>query len=130
MVDRSFFDGGPASDGTVVLDAGPAGARRTTPIELPGLRIVTRIGAGPVTGDVPFTHGLHLSGQTRASLDNLKPSRARGNVRRTLPRAELEERLAPHDDRQRARRRPASSATRRASLRPSWTPRSRPARWT
>ena len=94
VVDRSFFDGGPANDGTVVLDAGPAGTRRTTPIELPGLRLVTRIGAGPVTGDVPFTHGLHFSGQTRAYLDNLKPSRARGSVRRTLTRAELEERLA------------------------------------
>ena len=93
-MDRSVFDGGPAEDGTVVLDVGPEGTRRTTPIRLPGLRIVTRVGPGPVTGDVPFSHGLHYSGQVRAFLDNLQPSRARGGVRRTLARAEIEERLA------------------------------------
>jgi hypothetical protein len=94
VVDRSFFDGGPASDGTIVLDVGPSGSRRTRPIEIPGLRIVTRVGPGPIAGDVPFTDGLHFSGQTRAYLDNLRPARARGGRRRTLPRHELEERLA------------------------------------
>jgi hypothetical protein len=94
VVDRTFFDGGPAPDGTVVLDVGPEGTRRTRPIELPGLRIITRVGPGPVTGDVPFMHGLHYSGEVRAYLDNLRPSRARSGVRRTLTRSELEERLA------------------------------------
>lgn len=94
VVDRSFFDGGPAADGTVVLDVGPEGTKRTRPIVLPGLRLVTRVGPGPVTGDVPFTHGLHYSGEVRAYLDNLRPSRARGGARRTLSRPELEERLA------------------------------------
>lgn len=94
VVDRSFFDGGLAEDGTVVLDVGPTGTVRTRPIELPGLRIVTRVGPGPVQGDVPFLDGLRLSGQARAFLDNVRPSRARGGVRRTLTRPELEERLA------------------------------------
>lgn len=94
VVDRSFFEGGPAEDGTIVLDVGPDGTRRTRPIELPGLRIVTRIGPGPVRGDAPFTSGLHFSGQARAYLDNLRPSRARAGVRRTLTQPELEERLA------------------------------------
>lgn len=94
VVDRSAFDGGPASDGTIVLDVGPNGSRSTRPIEIPGLRIVTRVGPGPIAGDVPFTDGLHFSGQTRAYIDNLRPARARGGVRRTLPRHELEERLA------------------------------------
>ena len=94
VVDRSFFEGGPAADGTLVLDVGPSGSRRTRPIELPGLRIVTRVGPGPIVGDVRFTDGLHFSGQTRAYLDNLRPTRARGGVRRTLSRPELEERLA------------------------------------
>jgi hypothetical protein len=84
VVDRTFFDGGPAGDGTVVLDVGPDGTRRTKPIELPGLRIVTRRGPGPVTGDVPFMDGLRFSGQVRAYLDNLRPARARGGARRTL----------------------------------------------
>ena len=94
VVDRTFFDGGPAPDGTVVLDVGPEGTRRTTPIALPGLRIVTRVGPGSLPGDVPFMHGLHYSGQVRAFLDNLKPTRSRAGVRRTLTRSELEERLA------------------------------------
>lgn len=94
VVDRSFFDGGPASDGTLVLDVGPSGTRRTRPINIPGLRIVTRVGPGPIDGDVPFTDGLYFSGQSRAYLDNLRPARARGAVRRTLSRPELEERLA------------------------------------
>jgi hypothetical protein len=94
VVDRTFFDGGPAADGTVVLDVGPAGTRRTAAITLPGLRIVTRPGPGPIAGDVPFTHGLHYSGQVRAYLDNLKPSRARGSIRRTLTPGEIGERLA------------------------------------
>jgi len=94
VVDRSFFHGGPAPDGTLVLDLGPDGSRRTRPIEIPGLRIVTRIGPGPIGGDAPFTDGLHFSGQTRAYLDNLRPTRARAGLRRTLTRAEIEERLA------------------------------------
>src|SRR4051794_18854665 len=94
VVDRSFFDGGPGPDGTIVLDVGPDGTRRTRPIELPGLRIVTRVGPGPVAGDVPFMQGLHYSSEVRAYLDNLRASRARGGARRTLTRPELEERLA------------------------------------
>lgn len=94
VVDRSFFEGGPATDGTLVLDVGPSGTRRTRPIELPGLRIVTRVGPGVIERDVPFTDGLHFSGETRAYLDNLRPTRARGHVPRTLSRPEIEERLA------------------------------------
>ncbi len=46
VVDRSFFDGGPASDGTVVLDVGPEGTATHAADHAPGLRIVTRSRAG------------------------------------------------------------------------------------
>jgi hypothetical protein len=92
VVDRSAAAAGPAPDGSVFLDVGrrPINPRA---LALPGLTLRARNGPGPVTGDVAFMGGLHMSGPARIALDNLRPSRARSGVARTLRAEELEERL-------------------------------------
>ena len=63
-------------------------------VELPGVVLRPRRGPGPVASDMPFVAGLSLSSRTRAYLENLRPSRARGGrVPRTLRRIEVEARL-------------------------------------
>ncbi len=91
VVDRSAALSGPASDGSLFLDVGdrPVNPR---PVELPGLTLRPRNGAGAVDGDVLFM-GLRMSSPARAMLENLRPSRSRGAVRRTLGGAEVEQRL-------------------------------------
>lgn len=93
VVDRSAFEAKPSDDGSLFLDAGPAYSARR-PVRLPGLILRARQGAGPVNGDMPFMEDLHFSGQARKFLDNLRPSRARGDgIARTLSRAEIEDEL-------------------------------------
>lgn len=93
VVDRSAFVAKPSDDGSLFLDAGPAYAARR-PIRLPGLTLRPRRGPGPVSGNMPFMESLHFSGEARRFLDNLRPSRARGEqIARTLSRAELEDEL-------------------------------------
>lgn len=89
IVDRSAVEGRPASDGSLFLDSG---ARPSHPsaVELPGLVLKPRSGPGPVSDDMPFGP-LFRSGQARTALDNVRPSRARSGVARTLSAAELEE---------------------------------------
>jgi len=89
LADRSAVEAHPASDGSVFLDSGPERAR-PRPVELPGLTLKPRAGPGPIDGDMRFGP-LHRSGQARTALDNLRPSRARSGVARTLGIAELEE---------------------------------------
>ncbi|MBK5233694.1 MAG: Fic family protein [Thermoleophilia bacterium] len=89
IVDRSAHDGQPAEDGSLFLDVGPERSNRAT-IEFPGLRIKPREGPGRVTGDTEFI-GLFQSSPARIALDNLRPSRARSGVARTLSEAELED---------------------------------------
>jgi Fic/DOC family len=91
IVDRSAALAAPASDGSLFLDIGPsrAGAR---PVKLPGLMLRPRGGPGPVEGDTEFA-GLRISSPARTALENIRPSRARSGVARTLRREELEERL-------------------------------------
>lgn len=91
IVDRSAAAAAPAADGSLFLDVGerPVNPR---PVALPGLTLRPRNGPGPVAGDSEFA-GLRMSSPARIVLDNLRPSRARGSVRRTLRREELEERL-------------------------------------
>ncbi|MEX1141501.1 MAG: Fic family protein [Thermoleophilaceae bacterium] len=91
IVDRSAMLAAPAADGSLFLDTGPTPAR-PRPIELPGLALRPRAGPGPIDGDMPFAQ-LWMSSRARAFLDNLRPSRARSAVRRTLRRDEIEERL-------------------------------------
>jgi len=89
LVDRSAVEGRPAKDGSLFLDAGPdrrSGATR----RLPGLVLRARPGPGPIEGDMEFG-GLYRSGQARTALDNMRASRARSGVARTLDRAALEE---------------------------------------
>ncbi len=89
IADRTAFEAGPASDGSVCL-VSDRGRR----VELPGIVLRPRRGPGPVASDMPFVAGLSLSSRTRAYLENLRPSRARdGRVPRTLRRIEVEARL-------------------------------------
>ena len=91
IVDRSAATGGPAADGSLFLDIGPRPVS-PRPIRLPGLTLRPRNGPGPIEGDMGFV-ALHMSGPARTTLDNLRPSRARTAVSRTLRREEIEQRL-------------------------------------
>ncbi|WP_419937240.1 Fic family protein [Candidatus Palauibacter sp.] len=89
VADRTAFEAAPASDGSVCLIS-----ERGRTIEIPGIVLRPRRGSGPTTSDMPFVEGLYLSSRTRAYLQNLRPSRARGGrVPRTLPQAQIEEEL-------------------------------------
>jgi hypothetical protein len=89
IVDRSAVEGRPAADGSLFLDSGPS-PQHPNPIELPGLLLKPRAGPGPLKGDMPFGP-LFRSGEARTVLDNMRPSRARSGVARTLSDGELEE---------------------------------------
>jgi len=83
--DRSAVRGGPA-DGVLYL-AHDSRARR---VDLPGLSVAARPGAGPLDGDIPLPGGLHQAGRGRALAENARRTRSRdGRVRRTLDDAEL-----------------------------------------
>ena len=89
VADRTAFEIGPAPDGSVCIVAA-----RGREIELPGVVLRPRRGAGPMELDQPFMTGLRLSSRARAFLENMRPSRARGGrMARTLSRTEIEERL-------------------------------------
>lgn len=89
LVDRSAVEARPASDGSLFLDSGPVPAN-PSPVRLPGLVLRPRAGPGPIEGDMPFG-SLKRSGESRTALDNMRPSRARAGVARTLSHAELEQ---------------------------------------
>jgi hypothetical protein len=90
IVDRTAFQPLPAgSEGSIFLCS-----RTARVVRLPGLVLNCRSGPGPARGDAPFLGGtLHLSSWPRRFLDNVRPSRARLGVPRTLSRAELETQL-------------------------------------
>ena len=89
VADRTALEAAPAPDGSVFLVS-----ERGRIIDLPGIVLRPRRGAGPAESDMPFVAGLRLSSMARAYLENVRPSRARGGrVARTLTRGELEERL-------------------------------------
>jgi len=93
LVDRSAIEARPSADGSLFLDAGPE-AKGPRTYEAPGLSIKARPGPGPLDGDMPHMNGLYFSSRARALLDNMRPSRARSGVARTLSQAEFEEHLA------------------------------------
>jgi hypothetical protein len=90
IVGRTAIEFAPASDGSVFVSAA-----RTRDLVLPGLRLRSQQGAGPLDGDSPWLgQDVYMSSRQRAFLENLRPSRSRaGAASRTLRRAELEEAL-------------------------------------
>ena len=62
-------------------------------IALPGVVLRPRKGHAPLKSDRPFIGSLRLASPARAFLENMRPSRARNGVARTLPKREIEERL-------------------------------------
>jgi len=66
-----------------------ASARKGS-LELPGLIVVSRKGAGAIEGDIAIGAGVHLASRPRALLDNTRPTRKRTDLPpATLARAEL-----------------------------------------
>jgi len=88
IADRTALENRPATDGSVFL---VADHKRT--IVLPGAVMRPRRGHPPLQSDRPFIGGLRLASPARAFLENMRPSRARGGVARTLSKREIEERL-------------------------------------
>lgn len=85
ITDRSALIGGPV-DGVLYL----ARDGRTRETELPGLRVMARPGAGPLSGDIPLPGGLYQASRGRALVENTRPSRSReGRMPRTLDAGEL-----------------------------------------
>jgi len=85
ITDRSAVTGGPA-DGVLYL----ARDGRAREVELPGLAVTARPGAGPLDGDIPLPGGLYQASKGRALAENTRPSRSRdGRARRTLDAVEL-----------------------------------------
>ena len=89
IADRTALENVPAPDGSICLIT-----ERGRTVRLPGITLRPRRGLPPLAADRPFLSGLFLSSTARAYLENMRPTRARGGlVRRTLSRAEIEERL-------------------------------------
>jgi Fic family protein len=87
---RSAIEIGAAVQPHVWITGNYAKERKTT---FPGLVVHLLSGKGPVKGDIPFRR-FHIAGQPRYFLENLSPSRGPQEQRKTLPRADLERRLA------------------------------------
>ena len=89
IADRTALENKPAADGSVFIVSS-----KKRDIELPGLTFRPRKGASALDTDLSFAGGARLSSTARAFLENMRPSRSRdGAVPRTLPKAEIEERL-------------------------------------
>jgi len=87
--DRTALENQPAPDGSVCLISD-----KKRDVVLPGLVFRPRKGPGPLESDKPFIGGARLASPARAWLENMRPSRARGErVARTLSREEIEGRL-------------------------------------
>jgi hypothetical protein len=62
-------------------------------IVLPGVTLRPRKGPPSLESDRPFIGSLRIASPARAFLENMRPSRARDSVARTLSKREIEERL-------------------------------------
>src|SRR5580692_3877431 len=88
IADRTALENRPADDGSIFLIANHKRA-----IALPGAILRPRRGHPPLESDRPFIGGLKLASPARAFLENMRPSRARQGVARTLPKREIQDRL-------------------------------------
>ena len=88
IADRTALENRPAADGSVFLIAD-----HKRDIVLPGIVLRSRKGPPPLDSDRPFIGGLRLASPARAFLENIRRSRARGRVPRTLSQRDIEERL-------------------------------------
>jgi len=88
IADRTALENRPAADGSVFLIAD-----HKRNISLPGLTLRPRKGPPPLESDRPFIGGLRIASPARAFLENMRSSRARESVARTLSKREIEERL-------------------------------------
>jgi fido (protein-threonine AMPylation protein) len=85
IADRTALESRLAGDGSAFVVH-----KKTTELEVPGLRVRPRKGPGALKSDRDFVHGLRIASPARACLENLRPSRARGGAAaRTLSREEL-----------------------------------------
>lgn len=86
IVDRSARNGGRPVGGELYV-----ASTRSRPLDLPGVRVVSRPGAGHLPGDMQLPDGIFIAGPARALLENLTPSKPRpsGQSRR-LSRPEVE----------------------------------------
>ena len=88
IADRTALENRPAEDGSVFLVA-----EHKRDIKLPGVTLRPRRGHPALESDLPFVAGLRIASQARAFLENMRRSRARDGVARTLSKREIEERL-------------------------------------
>ena len=88
IADRTALENRPAADGSVFLIAD-----HKRNIVIPGVTLRPRKGPPPLESDRPFIGGLRIASPARAFLENMRPSRAREAVARTLSKREIEERL-------------------------------------
>ena len=88
IADRTALENRPAADGSVFLIAD-----HKRNISMPGLTLRPRKGPPPLESDRPFIGGLRIASPARAFLENMRSSRAREGVARTLSKREIEERL-------------------------------------
>ena len=88
IADRTALENRPAADGSVFLIA-----NHKRDIVLPGVILRPRKGPAPLDSDRPFIGTLRIASPARAFLENMRPSRARDGIARTLSQREIEERL-------------------------------------
>ena len=88
IADRTALENRPAADGSVFLIAD-----HKRDIVLPGVILRPRKGPAPLDSDRPFIGTLRIASPARAFLENMRPSRAREGIARTLSKREIEERL-------------------------------------
>ncbi len=88
VADRTALENRPAPDGSVFLIAD-----HKRDIEWPGVILRPRKGPAALDSDPAFIRTLRIASPARAFLENMRPSRARAGVARTLSRREIEDRL-------------------------------------
>lgn len=88
ICDRTALENRPAADGSVFIISS-----QTRAVVLPGIAFRPRRGHPPLESDLPFLTHVRLCSAPRAWLENMRDSRARHTIARTLSKLELEEHL-------------------------------------